>query len=239
MSALLLSAAIWRPISRYVRRGGPGKPGDTYMSRRDNFRFEPHEIPDPRVRRDLPRQLIENYVREARAQFARGQITRQTCDDAERLLWGHALHHDLETDASRWIEAPPEVRQQAWDYQRGLKLRPNETPEAIAARQQLALDRVTLNAGYRLADNDARNEPAFNSLAEEKAPEVYRAVRNRIGLGETVGIDGQLRPLANAEEHLATARALAKVERGEEVEAVAPRAEPAPRPQNFPRDEMS
>jgi hypothetical protein len=192
---------------------------------------------DSRLQRSLPAQSISNFMIEVQRQLRAGLITETMADDAIRKLRAQMIVHRLEngdaSDTAAWIEMSPQQRQQQWDSTKGLS-NSRETPEAIEARQQLALDRVALNTATDLTNAGVVSVEGYNALVKAKAPSAYVAARKRIGLGQEQGIDGELRPLSEAEE-LKLARALAALDRGEDIADERPPPEPAPAPPSYPK----
>ena len=193
---------------------------------------------DPRLQRSLPGQSISNFMAEVQRQLRAGQITPEMADDATRKLRAEMILHRLENfdsaDTARWIEMPAAHKQAELDATQGLS-NTRESPEAVERRQQLALDRVVLNAATQPTDEGVVSPEGFNSFIKSKAPDVYRRVRQKIGMGEEVGIDGEQRALRGPEEHLKLARSLAALDRGEEIADERPPPEPAPAPPSYPK----
>jgi hypothetical protein len=192
---------------------------------------------DPRLQRSLPGQSISNFMAEVQRQLRAGQITPEMADDATRKLRAEMILHRLENfdsaDTARWIEMPAAHKQAELDATQGLS-NTRESPEAVERRQQLALDRVVLNAATQLTDEGVVSPEGFNSFIKSKAPDVYKRVRQKIGMGEEVGIDGEQRAL-RADEHLKLARSLASLDRGEEIADERPPPKPAPAPPSYPK----
>jgi hypothetical protein len=203
-----------------------------------DFGFAARTNLDPRLQRDLPAMSISEFMLETQRQLRAGWISPEQADDAVRKLRAEMITHRLENgnaaDTAQWIEMSPQQRQAELDATQGLS-NTRETPEAIERRQQLALDRVAANAATVLTDRGVVSPKGFNEFWRTKAPEPYRALRKRIGLGKEHGIDGEMRSLTEAEE-LKLARALAALDRGEDVPAEAPPPEPArPGPRSYAR----
>jgi hypothetical protein len=201
-----------------------------------DFGMEPGAKIDPRLRHSLPARAINNYVRDIWPQFRSGWISEQTADDAHRALTADWITHQLEHDPTGWINLTPQQRQHWYDYTRGIN-NGNESDEAIERRVQVAKTRVAGNTAYALTDGGMVPPERYNAFWESKAPEPYRRVRQRIGLGQEVegSLDGKMRPLSER-EHLKLARALAALDRGEDVPAEPPPPEPAkPAPRSYAR----
>jgi hypothetical protein len=200
-----------------------------------DFEFSTGRALDPRLQRSLPAQAIANFMRDIPRQLHAGMISEAQADDAMRRLRSEMLSHRLATgDTAEWLELTPAQRQAELDATQGLS-NTRESPEAVERRQQLALDRVVLNAATQPTDEGVVSPEGFNSFIKSKAPDVYRRVRQKIGMGEEVGIDGEQRALRGPEEHLKLARSLAALDRGEEIADERPPPEPAPAPPSYPR----
>jgi hypothetical protein len=191
---------------------------------------------DPRLQQSLPAVAINNFARDLQRQVRAGYITPEMADDAHRKLAAEWITHHLSTDGGTewWNGLKPQQRQAWLTYTQGVS-NERSTSEALESRQQLALDRVVLNVATELTDQGIVSPEGFNSFVKSKAPDVYKRVRQKIGMGQEVGIDGEQRALRE-EEHLKLARAFAKLDRGEDVPAEPPPPEPArPGPPSYPK----